>query len=84
MFERFWQRALDIESPEALAAILTEAGADGANFPAQAPALREEVAAISREAEAQGVFGVTSFILDGELYWGREHLPDIREILAAG
>ena len=82
VFERFWQRALDIENPEALAAILTEAGADGDSFPVQASNLRNEVAAISRAAEAQGVFGVTGFILDGELYWGREHLPDIREILS--
>jgi len=28
------------------------------------------------------VFGVPSFILDGELFWGREHLPDIRAMLA--
>jgi len=28
------------------------------------------------------VFGVPSFIVDGELFWGREHLPDIREMLA--
>ena len=84
VFERFWQRALDIENPEALAAILTEAGAEGTNVPEQASNLRNEVAAISRDAEAQGVFGVTSFILDGELYWGREHLPDIRDLLAAG
>ena len=84
VFERFWQRALDIENPEALAAILTEAGAEGTKFPEQASNLRNEVAAISRDAEAQGVFGVTSFILDGELYWGREHLPDIRDLLAAG
>jgi hypothetical protein len=28
------------------------------------------------------VFGVPSFLLDGgDLYWGREHLPRIREIL---
>jgi 2-hydroxychromene-2-carboxylate isomerase len=26
---------------------------------------------------------VPSFIVDGELFWGREHLPDIREMLAA-
>ena len=84
VFERFWQRALDIENPEALAAILTEAGAEGTKVPEQASNLRNEVAAISRDAEAQGVFGVTSFILDGELYWGREHLPDIRDLLAAG
>ena len=35
-----------------------------------------------REAEEQGVFGVPSFLFeDGELYWGREHLTRIREIL---
>ena len=84
VFERFWQRALDIENPEVLAAILIEAGADGASVPAQAAALQQQVAAISRAAEAQGVFGVTSFVLDGELYWGREHIEDIRELLAAG
>jgi 2-hydroxychromene-2-carboxylate isomerase len=38
---------------------------------------------IQQEAEAQGVFGVPSFLLDnGDLYWGREHLPRIRELLA--
>ena len=38
---------------------------------------------IRREAEAAGVFGVPSFLLeDGDLYWGREHLPRIRELLA--
>jgi 2-hydroxychromene-2-carboxylate isomerase len=83
VFERFWQRALDIEDPAAIAAALTEAGADGAAFPAQADGLRAEVASISRAAEADGVFGVPSFVVGGELYWGREHLPDIRDVLSA-
>jgi len=83
VFERFWQRALDIEDPAAVAAVLTEAGANGAAFPEQDDVLRTEVAAISRAAEADGVFGVPSFVVGGELYWGREHLPDIRDVLAA-
>ena len=82
VFERFWQRALDIESADALAAILSECGANAAGFLAQAGALREQVAAISRAAEADGVFGVPSFVLAGEIFWGSEHLPDIRERLA--
>ena len=52
-----------------------------AGFAAGAPALRQQVHGISRSAEAMGVFGVPSFIVDGELYWGQEHLDDIREIL---
>lgn len=83
VFERFWQRALDIESPDAIAGVLAEAGA-APGFVDAAGACRAEVAAISRAAEADGVFGVPSFVLDGEIFWGREHLPEIRERLAAG
>ena len=82
VFERFWRRELDIEAVDAVAAVLSEAGADGARFPAGAEALRHEVAAISRAAEADGVFGVPTFCIDKEIFWGREHLPDIREMLA--
>src|ERR1019366_1354923 len=81
VFERFWQRALDIEDATVIASVLSEAGAYGAGFAAYATEGREAVAAISRAAEAQGVFGVPSFVLDGELFWGREHLPEIREML---
>jgi 2-hydroxychromene-2-carboxylate isomerase len=81
VFERFWKRELDIEDAGVIATVLNEAGADGDAFPAQAAAGREEVAAISRAAEAAGVFGVPSFVVNGELFWGREHLPDIRAML---
>jgi len=83
VFERFWRRALDIEDLTSIAAVLNEAGADGAAFPAWAEEGRAEVAAISRAAEAQGVFGVTTFVVDGEIFWGREHIPDIRAMLAS-
>jgi 2-hydroxychromene-2-carboxylate isomerase len=45
---------------------------------------RRQLDDIQAEAEAAGVFGVPSFLLDdGDLYWGREHISRIREILAA-
>jgi 2-hydroxychromene-2-carboxylate isomerase len=83
VFDRFWRRDLDIEDPARLAAVLTEAGADGAGFAAFLPDGLTRVAAISRAAEDQGVFGVPTFILDGEMFWGGEHLPDIRTLLGA-
>lgn len=84
VFERFWRRALDIESIDALAELLSECGADASGFPPLVDTLCQEVAAISRDAEAAGVFGVPTFVLEGEIYWGREHLSDIRDWLAAG
>jgi 2-hydroxychromene-2-carboxylate isomerase len=84
VFERFWRRALDIEDQAVVSAVLSEAGADGAGFPAYLAAEgREELERVCRAAETAGVFGVPSFILDGELFWGREHLPEIREMLGA-
>jgi len=84
VFDRFWKRDLDIESPAALAAVLSACRADTADFAAfLAGDGRRQLQDIQREAEAAGVFGVPSFLLeDGDLYWGREHLPRIRELLA--
>jgi 2-hydroxychromene-2-carboxylate isomerase len=81
-FERFWKRELDIEDPDAVGAVLTEAGADNGRLPEfLVKDGRAELDRICRQAEALGVFGVPTFVIDGELFWGREHLPDIREIL---
>jgi 2-hydroxychromene-2-carboxylate isomerase len=83
VFERFWKRELDIEDAAVIGSVLAEAGANAALFAGQIPDLRDEISAISRAAEELGVFGVPSFIVDGELFWGSEHLPDIRAMLAA-
>ena len=84
IFERFWKRELDIENPKVVGAVLAEAGGEAAGFPAYlAGEGRQELEQICRQAEAAGIFGVPTFVLDGELFWGREHLPDIREMLAA-
>jgi 2-hydroxychromene-2-carboxylate isomerase len=83
-FERFWKRELDIEHPAVVRAVLAEAGAGAADFPAYiAEEGPREVERVCRAAEAIGVFGVPTFVLDGELFWGSEHLPDIRTRLAA-
>jgi 2-hydroxychromene-2-carboxylate isomerase len=82
-FERFWKRDLDIEDPVVIESVLSESGADtnaAAYLAGDGP---NEVARISRKAEDKGVFGVPSFIIDDELMWGREHLPEIREMLGA-
>jgi 2-hydroxychromene-2-carboxylate isomerase len=82
VFELFWRRELDIEDAEAIAAVLSEVHADQTGFRGfLAGAGRIELDIIRESAEAAGVFGVPSFIVEGELFWGREHLADIREKL---
>ncbi len=84
VFERFWRRDLDIENVAVLSTLLDQCGADGSAFPDYAEGDgRRSLKQVQDAAEASGVFGVPSFVLeDGDLYWGREHLPRIREILS--
>jgi hypothetical protein len=63
-------------------AVLSEVHADRTGFRSYlAGAGRIEHDTIRHSAESAGVFGVPSFIVEGELFWGREHLADIREKL---
>lgn len=75
VFERFWSHQLDIDVLEEMSALVGEVGGDAAAFEAyaQGPA-RDEVAAITAEAESLGVFGVPSMLLDGELFWGGDRI----------
>jgi 2-hydroxychromene-2-carboxylate isomerase len=83
VFERFWRRELDIENPASIAAVLFEVDADTTGFSSYLTGEgRIEHDTIRESAEAAGVFGVPSLIVEGELFWGREHLAEIREKLA--
>jgi 2-hydroxychromene-2-carboxylate isomerase len=84
-YDRFWKRELDIENPDVVASTLRECGADTTGLAAWTLGEgRAELSRLQREAEAAGVFGVPSFLFDdGDLYWGREHIPYVRERLLA-
>lgn len=82
VFERFWRRELDIEDRKSLVALISETGFDADEFEeylaGDGPAALERVI---EEAEAAGVFGVPGYLVDGELFWGLERLPRVREKL---
>ena len=82
VFERFWKRELDIEDPAVIRSVMVEAGiaADGFGDFLEGEG-QVEHNRIRAEAETAGVFGVPTFVVDGELFWGREHLPLIRSRL---
>lgn len=89
VFERFWKRELEVEDPVALAGILREAGADPAPF--ERYLANEDVVAKPRlkacfaEADRDHVFGVPTFVIDGELFWGYDRIDWlIRKLDAMG
>ena len=82
VYDRFWKRELNIEDPAVIERVLVEAGADLNGFAAyHTGAGRADNDRIQAQIFEAGVFGVPSFIVDGELFFGREHLPRIRWLL---
>lgn len=82
VYERFWRRELDIEDAAVIEAVLREAGADTVSFGAFLAAEGREAHDRLQDAlHPAGVFGVPTYVLDGEIYFGREHLPTVRWIL---
>jgi 2-hydroxychromene-2-carboxylate isomerase len=81
-YERFWNRELDIEDFAVVEGVLGEAGAQTREFRQYAAgagrALHDEIQTKSFDA---GIFGVPTYIVGGEMFFGREHLPRIRWIL---
>jgi 2-hydroxychromene-2-carboxylate isomerase len=78
----FWRRELDIEDLGVLERTLTAAGLDTAGFRewARGPgrALHDRTNEAAFDA---GVFGVPTYLVEDEMWFGREHLPRIAWIL---
>jgi len=81
-YERFWRRDFDIEDTDALEGALLRAGA-GEGFRAYAAAEgRAEHDELNQAAFDAGVFGVPTYLVEDEMWFGREHLPRVEWLLA--
>ncbi len=75
VFERFFKRELDLEDLQALAAVLTEAGLDPDDFQGFVRHEGETVLRLAREeGDRDGVFGVPTIIVAGEMFWGNDRI----------
>lgn len=80
-FDRFWRRELDPENVEAVSALLILAGAPAGYADFLAGDGGREHDRLRAEAEASGVFGVPTFVFDGEMFWGGDRIGLLRERL---
>lgn len=82
VYERFWKRELDIEDPRVVQRVLQEAGAETNGFldylAGEGRRVHDEM---QRAIFDAGIFGVPSYVVEGELFFGREHLPMVRWML---
>ena len=70
-----WEEERDLADADTLATLLAEAGLPGALLEAAAqPGVAEAFAENTRRAIDAGVFGAPSYVIDGEIYWGKDRL----------
>ncbi|HKV56367.1 MAG TPA: DsbA family protein [Candidatus Binataceae bacterium] len=75
VFERFFKRELDLEDFAALEAVLSESGLDPADFRRYVAGEGQTALQAAREeADQDGVFGVPSIIVAGEMFWGNDRM----------
>lgn len=84
VYRKFWNRELDVEDATAITTELAAVGLNASEFgdfhQQQGLTL---LAQLASEAEAHGVFGVPSFRVAGQLFWGNERFAHVRELLCA-
>jgi 2-hydroxychromene-2-carboxylate isomerase len=80
----YWADERDIGAADTLRAIATEAGLDGAALAerAAAPDTRIHYDTLTQEAIDRGVFGVPTYVLRGEMFWGQDRLDFLGRALA--
>jgi 2-hydroxychromene-2-carboxylate isomerase len=74
-----WEHGLDLTDDAVLARIARDGGLDGAALLARAgdADVKQRLVAATDAAIATGVFGVPTFRVDGELFWGADRIDAV-------
>lgn len=85
IFTAMWETGQKLDDPAVVAAVLTEAKLDGAGLVAktQDQAVKDKLAANTQAAVARGAFGIPTFFVGEEMWFGKERLRDIADYLKA-
>ena len=80
-----WERGLKMDDPQVVAAALAEAGLDAKAIleATQDPDVKAELMANTEQAAARGAFGIPTFFVGDEMFFGKERLGQVEEELAA-
>ena len=81
-FEAYWTGHADLDDPDIVAALLIGSGYEAQRLDVSAS--REALAKVQADAEEQGIFEAPAYVLDDQLFIGREHLPWIEESIRSG
>lgn len=86
MLTGMWETGLKLDDPEVFVATANAAGLDGAALLAATadPEVKARLAANTDAAVARGAFGVPTFFVGEEMFFGKERLGQVEAELAKG
>ena len=86
LMSAIWEEGLDVTDAAAVAAVLTVAGFDAQSLAAKAqePAIKQALFDATENAVGRGAFGIPTFFIGTEMFFGKERLGQIEEMLAGG
>ena len=79
-----WEDGLKMDDPEVIATFLSANGFDGSALLArtQEPEIKAKLAHNTEAAVARGVFGIPTFFVRDEMFFGKDRLAQVEEALA--
>ena len=83
LMRAYWERDEDIADRTVLSAAAQAAGFDGHALlqASDSAAIRDELAAATATAASCGVFGLPTFVVGGEMFWGKDRLDFVERWL---
>ena len=85
MFRHMWADPKKMDDPEVIRAALEESGlpADVVLSGIQDPEVKQQLVANTQHAVDRGVFGIPSFFVEDEHYFGKDRLQEVEEQIRA-
>jgi len=82
IFHHMWIEPKKMDDPEVVKAGLVQSGLDPALLErAQAPEVKAALIANTEDAVARGAFGIPTFFVGTEIFFGKDRLRDVEEAI---
>jgi 2-hydroxychromene-2-carboxylate isomerase len=85
MYRHMWAAPKKMDDPNVMRAAFEESGIDGERILelVQTPEVKERLLENTRRSVERGTFGSPTFFVDDEIFFGKDRLRDVEEMIAA-
>jgi 2-hydroxychromene-2-carboxylate isomerase len=83
LFAAMWERALQMDDPATIAAVLADGGldAEGLMQAAQEPEIKARLMANTQAAHHRGAFGAPTFFVRDAMFFGKDRLSEVEQAI---